>query len=136
MNPEIDLVDQAAAFLREHGLQDVYTRRLDDLTGQEGIVLRRMPSRVVATYMDGVQTIDEIYQVICKYRSEQHAMDVCYEVAGMLNGADIESANGSYRFTSQDIDTSAGGVLPHEVRLHDSGLFAWETRIRARIERG
>ena len=47
-----DLLEVAKSYLEGLGYQGVWLKRLDEFTGSEGIVLRRMPETVTDRYMD------------------------------------------------------------------------------------
>lgn len=128
MAAPIDLVEQAARYLNEHGFPEALCTRLSLMTGQEAVVLGKVSRQVTESYLDGQTDIEFIYQVICCCRDDLTAMEKCTEVATLLDGATIESANGSYVFFRQEIHTE-----PQEIRLAEPGFFAREVRIGALI---
>jgi hypothetical protein len=126
--PTIDLVDVAVDFLQSKGYSDTVKRRLDSLTGREGIVVRRQPSTVTNRYQDRGKGISYIYQVVVRRRDEQLAMEQCSAIAALLEEATLESINGTYRFIGSEVYTE-----PQELELEDDGFYAWEARIEALI---
>lgn len=125
----IDLVYRASRFLAESGYE-AHVKRLDEFTGREGIVLRRIPSAVTERYFDGGEAVSYVYQVIVRRRSERRAMEECCDIAELLKDAWLDSENGSYAFEGQEIYTE-----PQELALEETGFYAWETRIKASITR-
>jgi hypothetical protein len=126
----IDLVDTAAQQLKEAGYADVHKKRLDTLTGCEGIVIRRLPYTVTEHYQDSSKTLSYLFQVIVRRRDEQLAMEQCSDIGELLDGAFIPSNNGSYIFTGCETYTE-----PQELELEENGFYAWEVRMEATIER-
>ena len=125
----IDLVDMARSYLAERGYE-AHVKRLDEFTGREGIVLRRIPSTVTERYFDGGEAVSYVYQVIVRRRSERRAMEECSDIAELLKDAWLESGNGSYAFGGQEIYTE-----PQELALDEAGFYAWEARLVASITR-
>ena len=122
-----DLVDRARDLLRGAG-HDAHAKRLDSFTGREGVCVRRISPTRVETYMDGTRAVDLAYQAVVRRRSESDAMTECIDIADMLDGADVPSANGSYLFESQEV--VAG---PQELELDEALFYAWECRVVAHI---
>lgn len=125
----IDLIDVAKDFLVYRGF-DAYVKRLDQFTGREGIVVRRVPSRVTSRYFDGGEALSYIYQVIVRRRSGREAMETCCEIADLLKHAWLASRNGSYSFHGQEVYTG-----PQELELDEANFSAWEVRFEASISR-
>lgn len=124
----IDLVDNVRDFLKDAGYENVTTKRLDETTGREGVVVRRVPYTVSERYYTRTKAINYTYQVIVRQRSEFKAMQMCEEIAQVLEDAYIPSENGSYEFVGQETYTE-----PQELDLGESGFFVWEVRITAQI---
>lgn len=125
----IDLVDRAKEFLAEKGYE-AHVKRLDQFTGKEGIVLRRVGGAVTGRYFDGGESVSCIYQVVVRRRSEREAMEQCCDIAELLKDAWLESENGSYSLVGQEAYTE-----PQELALDEAGFYAWEARIEASISR-
>ena len=128
----IDLCERAARLLTESGLEGVSLRRLDEITGKEGIVVRRMPSTVSESYYDGTRVLDAPYEVIVRRRSEERAMEECSLAAEMLEGVTLESSNGSYR--PSGTDGQQVYTAPQEMALEEANFYAWHVRMHAAIE--
>lgn len=124
----IDVPDMAVEYLRGLGYADTHLKRLDAMTGREGIVVRRIPSTVTAREYGKRQQVSYLYQVIVRNRSERRAMELADELCRALDTAEIESGNGSYEFVAQEVYTP-----PQELTLDEAGFFAHEFRIRAYI---
>lgn len=124
----VDVPEQAVAYIKEHGYDDVYLRRLDSMTGREGIVVRRLPSTVQGRSYSGARTLHYLYQVIVRRRSEREAIEQAEELANLLDLAPLQSANGSFALVQQEIYTPA-----QELTLSESGFYAYEFRVRAEI---
>lgn len=124
----IDLVDEACSFIVSKGY-DAKVRRLDSMTGKEGIVVRRVPSTVVGEYRDRSKSVAYLWQVIIRRRSEKRALEEADALCKLLDENPIQSGNGSYQIVAQEVYT-----LPQELALEDSGFYAQEFRIRSYIE--
>lgn len=125
-----DLLEVAKAYLEGLGYAGVQLKRLDEFTGPEGIVLRRMPETVTDRYMDGTTASDWTWQAIVVRRSEREAMEVCEELARALRFAPLDSENGSYRLIENDVYTA-----PQEMTADEEGFFAWQVQFTAHIWR-
>lgn len=97
----IDVVDVAAKKLEAAGITPVRLRPLMD--GEEGACLRRVPSTVTATYMDGTQEIAYLFELYIRRESEEQAITECEAAINSLDMAFLASENGSYRFISNSI---------------------------------
>lgn len=124
----IDLVEGVKALLVENGF-DAHVKRLDAFTGKEGVCVRRLPSSAAAKYMNRKRCVGYLYQVVVRRRSEREAMEECEDIARILESARVESANGSYGFTSQEVYTE-----PQELEIDEAGFYAWHVRMIASIE--
>lgn len=128
----IDLIENAKTQLEALGYSDVVLKRLDGLTGKEGIVLREVAYTPIERYYDGTSTGDYVYQAIVRRRGQADARETCGEVAAALEDWEPASSNGSYRL-------NPGGhsvyTYPQELELSESGFYAYEVRMVARIER-
>ena len=124
----VDLPEQAVAFLKAHGYKDVYLKRLDSMTGREGIIIRRLPSTVQGRSYSGARTLHYLYQVIVRSRSEREALEKAEDLANLLDLAPLQSKNGSFAMVQQEIYTP-----PQELTLSESGFYATEFRVRAEI---
>jgi hypothetical protein len=118
----MSIVDLAAEYLRANGFPDASKRRLDGLTGAEGVVVRFMIDTPVVAYMDGSAICQTVYQVVCRNRSEAAAMENCAKAAALLDGVDL------------------GGLVSHtvysepqELGLEERGFHAWECRMAAQV---
>jgi len=125
----VDLVDRVRDALLLNGHADAHVKRLDSFTGKEGICIRRLPSTTVNRYIDRSRTAEYVYQVVVRRRSERAAMDECCDIADLLDGMRVESGNGSYRFSSQEVYTE-----PQELELDEANFYAWHVRMVASIE--
>lgn len=123
----IDIVDVVAKKLEDAGLTPVRLRPLKN--NEEGICIRRIPSAVVATYMDGTQEIAYLFEVYVRYLDEERAIIECETAIGLINMANLPSANGSYRFISC-------GIYSHttEVERRTDGKRTYKVGFKAEIE--
>lgn len=125
-----DLLEVAKSYLEGLGYQGVWLKRLDEFTGPEGIVLRRMPETVTDRYMDRSQASDMVWQAIVVRRSEREAMETCEDLARVLRFAPLDSKNGSYMLVENDVYTQ-----PQEMVADDEGFFAWQVQFTAHVWR-
>lgn len=129
----IDLHERAKAYLEAKGYDGVSLKRLDQFTGKEGIVVQLVPASLVESYYDGTQVFDQPYRVTVRRRSEAEAMQVCSDIAETLEGATLESANGSY--APADTQGQQIYTAPQELALEEANYYAWYVQMHARIER-
>nr|UWH96134.1 MAG: hypothetical protein [Bacteriophage sp.] len=73
MTETIDICARAVEELKSAGM-DVLGQRIDRMTGKDGIVVRMMPPRTVATYFDGSRRVNCTLQVIAKNLDPIEAM--------------------------------------------------------------
>lgn len=125
----IDICERARDALAAAGMDDVHVRRLDALTGREGVVVRLMPSRTVRSYYDGTRDVACTFQALAKYRDALRAMNAVDEVAEVLRHADLSSANGSYSLAGQPEQQG----YPEEVAVAEDGMHVWAARFSADI---
>ena len=126
----IDLLEVAKSYLEGLGYEGVWLKRLDEFTGHEGIVLRRMPETVTDRYMDRSFASDYVWQAIVVRRSEREAIETCEELARALRFAPLDSINGSYRLVENDVYTA-----PQEMAADEEGFFSWQVQFTAHIWR-
>lgn len=121
----IDYIDRAADWLEAAG-HPVSKRPLDAYTGKEGVVLLSLPQRNTYCYMDGTERCDLIVHVVVRRRGEYEAMSECHELAQLLTGAVLESANGSYR-----ADQGGARIESHPARvpLDEDQVSTWEALV-------
>lgn len=125
----IDLPDMAARLIEAAGHEGVTLRKLDQMTGKAGIVVRRIPSAITGRYYDGEREVACVYQVVVRNRSEVRAMQLAAELEDLLDGAEVRSGNGSYEFVAQEVYTPS-----QSLETGEEGFYAQEFRIRALIE--
>ena len=125
----IDICEGVKTLLTAEGYTSIKLAREYEPT--EGITVRHVPSAITQRYYDEGKTISYIYQVIVTRRSEEDAMDDAADIAALLDGATIDSTNGSYGFTGQELYTP-----PQELALTVGGLYEYELRISALLEIG
>lgn len=127
----IDLPDMAARYIQRAGYEGVTLRKLDEMTGKTGIVVRRIPSAITGRDYSGSVSLAFVYQVVVRLRSEVAAMQTAAELCELLDMAEIPSGNGSYQFVAQEVYTT-----PQSLETGESGYHAQEFRIKALIEIG
>ena len=127
----VDVCEVIRAVLEAAGYKPVYVKRLDALTGKEGIIVRPSYLQTARRYSDRTYTTDYIANVMCRFHSEQAAMQACYGIRDLLDGAALPSINGSYRWTSTEVYTE-----PQEIALDEADMFVWSVQLTVRIERG
>lgn len=125
----VDVRESLKKILETQGYT-VSLKRLDSFTGKEGIVLRQVMPQRTEKYLDTSRSYDYIVHVVVRNRSEKTAMDTCCDIADLVEDLPINSLNGSYVWTGTDIYTE-----PEEMVLDEDNFYAWNTRIRVRIER-
>ena len=126
----LDVCEVIRDALEAKGFENVYLKRLGELTGREGIVVRPVSPSVSRRYADRSWSTDFIVNVMCRYRSESEAMAACYAVASAIDSAQLESANGSYKWTSTGVYTE-----PQELVLDEANMYVWAVQFRVVIER-
>lgn len=124
----IDVVEQAKKLLEAQGYENVTMKRLDAMTGREGIVLRKLPSTFEGTYQDRSQTLAYLWQVIVRTRSASAGQETAEALAKLLRAAKLPSGNDSYWFISQELYTPV-----QELELDESLFYAYEFRVRTDI---
>ena len=121
----VDICERARDALVEAGFADVHARRLDALTGREGVVVRLMPSTTQRTYYSGARDVTCYFQVVSKRRDPLQAMNDCHAAAEALPLADLASRNGSYEVSGPaEVDQDAQEVAA------DQGMHVWAARFR------
>ena len=126
----IDVCQVMRSTLLGHSYTDVYLKRLDQLTGKEGIVVRPVYPPVSRRYLDRSWTSEYIVNVMCRYFDEERAMNTCWEIENLLDGYPLPSANGSYTWTATEVYTE-----PQELALDEAGMFVWSVQFSVIIER-
>lgn len=122
-----DLIDQVKACLEENGYK-VRIGRIDRMVGKEGICLREVHRRRVSSAWDREKTYAFVYQIVVRSRDQSRAEGDCWDITALLDGAVLDSANGSYEFDSQEVYTS-----PQELELKENLFYAWNVRFEALI---
>lgn len=125
---EIDYEKQLKALLKANGYTGVSVGRYDRLTGREGICIRKLPATRTVEYMDGDIEMQRVVQVIVRRRVADVAIEECDWLADLVDGATVESANGSYEFVAQEVYTE-----PEEFMRGEDGFSAWAFRLRATL---
>lgn len=128
----IDLHEQALAYLQGQGFKGLTLKRLDQMTGKEGIVVRPLPGALQEAYYDGTSIVLQPYQIIVRSRSEERAMEQCSAARDALEGVTLCSANGSYQ--PYGTDGQQVQIAPQELALEESNFYAWHVRMGALIE--
>ena len=127
----VDICERARDALVAAGAGKVLVRRLDGLSGREGVVVRPMPGTVVSSYYDGSRDVVLRFQVVVKRRSPVEAMDWCDAAVAAILGADLSSANGSYDLAGPAwVEEDA-----QEVALGDDEMHVWAVRFGAAATR-
>lgn len=124
----IDVVEQAKKLLEAEGYQNVTMRRLDAMTGREGIVLRKLPSTFEGRYQDRSRNLAYLWQVVVRTRSASEGQETAEALATLLDAAQLPSGNKSYWFIAQEIYTPV-----HELELDESLFYAYEFRVRTDV---
>lgn len=124
----IDYERRLRHFLSGEGYKGVLLGRFDQLTGREGIVIRKLPSTKSEQYYDGSFNLQRLVQVIVRRRIADDAIEECDWLANLLDGATIESANGTYQFVNQEVYTE-----PEEFPVYEEGFSTWSFRLRANL---
>lgn len=127
----VDVCEAVAAKLKETGYAGVLLKRMDEMTGREGIVVRLAGSRVVNAHFDRTYTVRVIVNVMCCYYAEAEAMTSANDIRDTVDGAALPSINGSYRWTATEVYTE-----PQEITLDEAGRYVWNVQFAVTIERG
>ncbi len=133
MNETIDICERAVDALRRAGI-DALGQRLDRVTGKDGVVVRMMPPRTVASYFDGSRRIDCTLQVIAKSLDPVEAMAECERAADAIRAADLSSANGSYELADQASPAEPDGDI-EELAVGTDRRHVWAARLVVQIIR-
>ena len=123
-----DMLDVVGAVLEGAGYDPSF-KRLDEFTGTEGLVVRQLIPTVLSTDMCGTQDVLAPYVVLARSRSEVKAMETCWDVAELLGGSTLESADGSYRFTASVVQSE-----PAAVALEEDNVYGWAVTMAVRME--
>lgn len=134
MSETIDICERAAEALRASGMDCVHAQRLDRITGRDGVVVRMMPPRTVATYFDGTRRIDCTLQVIAKSLDPTEAMAECDRASEILRSADLSSANGSYELADPAYPAEPDGDV-EELAVGTDRRHVWAIRLVIQIIR-
>ena len=121
----IDVVEQAKKLIEAEGYQNVTMRRLDAMTGREGIVL---PSTFEGRYQDRSRNLAYLWQVVVRTRSASEGQETAEALAMLLDAAQLPSGNKSYWFIAQEIYTPV-----QELELDESLFYAYEFRVRTDV---
>lgn len=124
----IDVVEQAKKLIEAEGYQNVTMRRLDAMTGREGIVLRKLPSTFEGRYQDRSRNLAYLWQVVVRTRSASEGQETAEALAMLLDAAQLPSGNKSYWFIAQEIYTPV-----QELELDESLFYAYEFRVRTDV---
>lgn len=127
MNPR-EIVKGAKTTLESQGFHGIYLRRLDEMTGKEGIVIRLLPITRTDTHFDLSECLEIPYQIIARFRSDSEAFDECSKAVELLEHRTYP-LDGGY-LTDQEVYT-----YPQELELSESGFFAYEARLAAQVTR-
>ena len=126
----IDFTDQIAELLETEGFDGVTLKRLDQMTGSEGIVVQHLPEQVAESYYDGRIVCDLTARITVRMRSEEDAMQTCYAVAEELENRVIDSANGSY--LPEDEYGLQITSRPQELAVTEQNFYAWRCEVGCR----
>lgn len=126
MNPR-DIITAARDVLASQGMS-ANLRRLDEMTGKEGIVIRLLPITRTDSHYDLSECLEVPYQIIARYRSDSQAYGMCAKAVELLEHRIFPIEGGSV--TDQEIYT-----YPQELELSESGFYAYETRLTAHVTR-
>lgn len=130
MTETIDICTRAVDALKAAGIAAL-GQRIDHITGKDGVVVRTMPPRTVATYFDGSRRIDMTLQVIAKSLDPVEAMAACERASDILRAADLSSANGSYELAAP---AEPDGDM-EEITVGTDRRHVWAVRLVAQIIR-
>lgn len=126
MNPR-DIITVARNVLEAQGMS-ANLRRLDEMTGKEGIVIRLLPITRTDSHYDLSECLEVPYQVIARCRSDSQAYGMCTKAVELLEHRIFPIEGGSV--TDQEVYT-----YPQELELSESGFYAYETRMTAYVTR-
>lgn len=133
MTETIDICERAVDALKKAGI-DALGQRIDRITGKDGVVVRMMPPRTVATYFDGTRRIDCTLQVIAKSLDPIEAMAACERAVEALRAADLSSVNGSYELADPAYPAEPDGDV-EELAVGTDRRHAWAARLVVQIIR-
>lgn len=125
---DIDACRRVAEVIGSMGY-DVSLKRLDAFTGKEGVIVRELPVVTVHEELDGSHVDDMPVYVVVRRRSEQEARSVCRAIEFALDGAQLASGNGSYRWISTQIYTHT-----QQLPLDEGSFYAYDLRIKVQME--
>lgn len=129
----LDFADVLAARLQDNGYADARPGKLANLK-DGGIVVRRIPSAITASYYDGPREIAYIVQVAVAREDEEQAIDECDGILALAPFLDLRSANGSYAFTGCEPYTDTQELeIPGYPYVYECRLRAVITTTRGRI---
>ena len=122
----IDLMERAQDALVEAGFPNVKLRPL--AKDEQGLSLRRDPSTVIRTYMNGVQEVQFVIAVYARFEDEAEAIEAADLASRTLRFANLASKNGSYTVTGA---TEYSGVT--EAETHTGPLSTYVVGVRVDI---
>lgn len=127
MNPR-EIIKRAKSTLEAHGIKGVYLRRLDEMTGKEGLIIRLLPITRSDTHFDLSECLQVPYQVIARFRSDSEAFEMCSKAVEILEHCvfPIEGAH----LSDQEVYT-----YPQELEVSESGFYVYEARLTAQVVR-
>ena len=126
----IDVCEAMRDALTSAGFSGVSLRRLDEMTGKEGIVIRQVTPMVSRRYADRSWTTDVVVGAYCRYRSEHEAMTVCSAVRDVLDWLALPSPSGGYAWTATEVYTE-----PAELAFDEAGMYTYLVQFKVTIER-
>lgn len=131
MTETIDICSKAVEALKTAGMDGVLGQRIDRMTGKDGVVVRMMPPRTVATYFDGSRRVNCTLQVISKNLDPIVAMSECERASDILRAADLSSGNGSYEVAAP---AEPDGDI-EEITVGTDRRHVWAARLVVQIIR-
>lgn len=124
----IDVTEQAKALFEGEGYKPVYLKPLDEMTGKEGIVIRKLPSTFDGRYQDRSRNLAYLWQVIVRTREPRKGQETAEALARLCDTAQLPSGNRSYWFVAQEIYTPV-----EELELSESLFYAYAFRVRTDV---
>lgn len=122
-----DFIERIQEILDSKGYRCVMGR-IDTLKGKEGICVYEINRRLISSDYGGENTYSLIYQVVVRSRDPDTAESECWNIAELLQTADIRSSDNSFSFNFQEVYTS-----PQELELRDTLYYTWQVRFNAEI---
>lgn len=125
---KIDIVDRACDAIDASGILGSKKAKLRPfIAGEEGVIVRRVPSTVVASYMDGRKDVNYLFAIYSRFKDEEQAITTALACADAVAEGNMNSHNSSYELSDIDVYSDVTDVD------HSNGLHTYVIQLVANI---